>query len=542
MQHRQGWQPEPQVQPQPQPQPQLSPNPITELPLPGRQGYDATAFSDAGVDDEPPPSTPQHSLSPQGVLEGSWDARSLDAAAASGQGASPQRSISPLVAEVPDGPLLREVLTGVEGSEHLEGGVPPLRSSGAVDEDMVKVLGHALTACVYHTSWHVRECAVLKASLELRNGEESDLLGHLWSQPSAVMAGVMRMIEVALRDVNAKVFFAGTQLLHAALRVAGRVVGGGRERGAERGSPRSAFSAEFANVCTLLAAKLRDRNKRCVSSAQNALLAIASEMESTAGAQLVSAALMRVRATGLASNELERRLAIATQLIAMLDHSARERAFGVRQCAQFMRATSALQHSRQEVRDAARRLLVELALRCPGGVAEVSRELRRIFSGPGQVGVPDLEDLERAIEREWAASTAPERRPTVVVAKKAVESQGQGAAPARAEARAQARARVQQQPEPQAREQYRPSVRRALVPDTAVSASSSSEVGGEAEDLSQMVPPTRAELLMRSSGIDAELERANFARRAAKGRAVAEEEEEDGDRTPRFPEGYASQQ
>ena len=57
-----------------------------------------------------------------------------------------------------------------------------------------------------------------------------------------------------------------------------------------------------------------------------------------------------------------------------------------------------------------------------------------------------------------------------------------------------------------------------------------------------MVPPTRAELLMRSSGIDAELERANFARRAAKGRAVAEEEEEDGDRTPRFPEGYASQQ
>ena len=40
--------------------------------------------------------------------------------------------------------------------------------------------------------------------------------------------------------------------------------------------------------------------------------------------------------------------------------------------------------------------------------------------------------------------------------------------------------------------------------------------GPEVVDYSRMVPPTRAELLMRGGGIDAELEQANFARRAAK--------------------------
>ena len=158
---RSRWRPEP-LELRARPQPVVTtPPPGTEIPLPGRNGYDATVWSAAGVDDEPPPSTPQlASVSPASGGEWEADARSalpgnaspLDAAAL---GAS-------VVADAGGTSALADVLAGVPGSERLEGFTPPLRSSGALDEDMVKVVGRALAACVYHSRWHVRELAMLK--------------------------------------------------------------------------------------------------------------------------------------------------------------------------------------------------------------------------------------------------------------------------------------------------------------------------------------------------------------------------------------------
>ena len=240
--------------------------------------------------------------------------------------------------------------------------------------------------------------------MELRAGTQSALLGQLAAQPSAALPGILRMVEVALRDVNAKVFFAGTLLLQGALVLAERVAhtSGG---GSGRTSPRTAWATEFSAICELLTAKLRDRNKRCVGAATSALLAIAAEMDAAGGAHFVSSALMKVPKSGLASHELARRLSIATRFTALLRQPVRERTFSVRQCVVFLRSTSALMHSRQEVRDAARKLLVELALHCDGGVDDVARELRAHFSGRAAAGVdvPDLEDLERSMAREWAA-------------------------------------------------------------------------------------------------------------------------------------------
>ena len=324
--------------------------------------------------------------------------------------------------------------------------------------------------------------------MELRAGARSALLGHLAAQPSAALPGILRMVEVALRDVNAKVFFAGTLLLRGALNLAERVArdSGG---GSGRTSPRTAWATEFGSICELLTAKLRDRNKRCVGSATSALLAIAAEMDAAGGAHLVSSALMKVPKSGLASHELARRLGIAARFTALLRQPVRERTFSVRQCVVFLRSTSALMHSRQEVRDAARKLLVELALHCDGGVADVARELRAHFSGRAAAGVdvPDLDELERSMAREWAAvceeAPHPDARSEDARAEQARQRFDQQQIGRRPTVVLSAPAQIAPLPQQQQQQRYREPARRAL----------DAPLDDEAQHAGGALPPSRGE-------------------------------------------------
>ena len=285
--------------------------------------------------------------------------------------------------------LLADLLDGVAGSDALEGTVPPLPEN--VHEDILRGLGPGLTACAYDGNWHVRESAVLKVVLELRDGEDGRLLPKSARNPRALVLAVIKLAEHAFTDVNAKVFVAGVELLTGLLRLAGS------DFAVEKHDPRH----HLHRVCATLTAKLREANKRCIAPARSALIAIATRVVPV-GASLVSGAVLRPPGgrTALRWQELERRLSLAAELIPQLPPESADAPFGAGGCVKFVHATGGLRHSRSEVRTASRAALANLAAHGAGGTLAVMRLLKAAYSGARKADTPDFDAIERALRRE----------------------------------------------------------------------------------------------------------------------------------------------
>ena len=299
--------------------------------------------------------------------------------------------------------LIADLLDGVPGADGLDGTVPPLPEQ--VHEDVLFALGKSLTACAYDGNWHVRECALLKVVLELneyiededevaeRSGDRG-FLGRHARNPRALVVGIVKLVEHAFGDINAKVFFAGIELLTALLHLNGTVFAVAKH------DPRH----HLHRVAAALVAKLREANKRCIGPARSALIAIATRVVPV-GATLVSNAILRppTGRTTLRWQELERRLTLTAELVPQLPPDELDSPFGAAPFVKFVRATSALRHSRGEVRSAARLVLIHLATHGRGGTPVLMRTLKATYkegSDMRKADLPNFEGIEKALRKE----------------------------------------------------------------------------------------------------------------------------------------------
>jgi len=164
-------------------------------------------------------------------------------------------------------------LRGVPNVEDL--GVPEALPASADKEVdlLIQLFGDFITRCIYSKTWNLRDAALQKLSLDLREGMRGG------DDPAQLLQGYATILRRRIPDTNVQAFLSACSLLQA---VCGQLLESGMLR-------RGDAQAMLDPMMPLLVERLGDANARAVNSARDTLLDLARCL----GAQFIAQYVLR---------------------------------------------------------------------------------------------------------------------------------------------------------------------------------------------------------------------------------------------------------